>query len=145
MKRLAALLIILLIIGAGVWLFRRPNGTTRRYENITPQYVEANDRGDSTYHFTDTLEGRWSAEVDGRDVALRSLVLRDVEPSYRRSTDHEWEVALKGGVAPQSRWVGVGVSRSVGPLRLTLDGGYDGVQQQPYVGASASLILWRDR
>ncbi len=152
-KERALLLVLLLLVGLGVGFVARDYRQsmvmrserqeyfvdTLRYSEVTPVEVD-----DSLYRFRDTVEGRWSAEVTGSNVALRSLVLldpREVRREYRRP---EWDVALKGGVAPKSCWAGVGVSRSFGRMTLSLDGGYDAWRETPYVGLSASYSIWRE-
>ncbi|MFI3305694.1 MAG: hypothetical protein R3Y68_04185 [Rikenellaceae bacterium] len=115
------------------------------YDDVEPIAVSPSDSGrDTLYTFRDTLQGRWSAEIEGSNVALRSMVLLDAQEIRHDFARPEWEVALKSGVAQGSLWVGLGVSRSVGSLTLSLDGGYDAWRGSPYVGASASFSIWRE-
>lgn len=118
----------------------------RNIEPVTVTYIETLPEKDSLYTFRDTVEGRWSAEVTGQNVDLRSLVIVD-----RQETIHttklqrpKWEVAIKASINPYSQWVGVGVSRSVGRLTVSLDGGYDYIVKKPYVGVEASFAIWRE-
>lgn len=117
-------------------------GDTLIYNSVEPDSITAPSAIDSLplYHFSDSVDGRWSADVVGRDVELRSLVLRD---SYRVKPP-SWEVALRGEVSPYGSWVGVGVERNVGRLRLSLGGGYDPFRSTPYVEAGVGVVLWRE-
>ncbi len=120
-------------------------------DTLTPRLVVAESAPatllcDSLYTFRDTLGGRWSAEVSGLNVQLRSLELHD-RVEYSRVTSFvkpRWDVALKIGVAPNFQWGGVGVTRNIGRLALTLDCGYDRCYKTPFVGASAAFSLWRE-
>ncbi|MFI3258726.1 MAG: hypothetical protein R3Y16_01375 [Rikenellaceae bacterium] len=122
---------------------------------IEPILVEPSDEQldpeprDSLYTFRDTLSGRWSAEVLGSNVKLQSLTIIDrnqtTQTKIREITPlPRWEVSLKGSLTSHSQWVGVGVSRRFGRLRLTLDGGYDPWLREPQVGLTASLRLWSE-
>lgn len=120
---------------------------TLRYQDIEAQSIEELTGGDSLYTFRDTISGRWSAEVEGNNVAIRSLVLIDREAQhhtveYKRA---EWEVALRGGVSSHSVWGGIGVTRNIGSLSTSLDVGYDRINDGAYIGLSASYLLWSDR
>ncbi|MFI3289503.1 MAG: hypothetical protein SNH55_03825 [Rikenellaceae bacterium] len=118
------------------------------YRDIAPDSISAPQLQDSLpiYHFSDSVDGAWSAEVAGRDVELRSLVLRESYES-RRSTLYApptWEVMARVGITPASGWVGVGVERSVGRMKLSLGAGYDPFEQTPYVEGSIGFTLWRE-
>ncbi|MFI3303926.1 MAG: hypothetical protein SNF68_03435 [Rikenellaceae bacterium] len=147
-----AILVAVIAVGTFALLHRDRNvesveikTDTLRYEKVTPLSIEVEEGGvDSIYTFRDTLQERWSAEVSGSNVELRSLVLLDRVERQNYYTNPEWEVALKTGLSPGSLWVGVGVSRSVGRFTFSLDGGYDGWRDSPYVGGSASFKLWEE-
>lgn len=114
--------------------------------SVVPDTLSQEPEVDSLYTFRDSVDGRWSAEVAGRNVELRSLVLLDRQ-EVTHTTHYEkpsWEVALKAAINPYSQWVGVGVSRSFGRVTVSLDGGYDTWSKSPYVGAQASVALWRE-
>lgn len=122
---------------------------TMAYENIDPvevTYIPSLPETDSLYTFRDTVDGRWSAEVTGHNVNLRSFVMVDRQET-QYSTTYEppaWEVSLKAAINPYTQWVGVGVSRSFGRMTLSLDGGYDYWAKTPYVGVEASVAIWRE-
>lgn len=121
-----------------------------RREVVVESRVDTVRLRDSIYIFADTIGGQWRAEVSGQNVELRSLeILNRVErhsyqPAAAAAQSPNWEVALKSGLSGQSMWLGVGVTRSVGRLRLSLDCGYDSWRREPYVGASAAFTLWRE-
>ncbi len=98
------------------------------------------------YHFSDSVDGVWSAQVAGHDVELRSLVLRQsYESRYsKNNTPPKWEVTVCGGVSPTSTWGGVGVERNIGRVKLSLGAGYDPFNRTPYVEGGVGLILWRE-
>lgn len=107
--------------------------------------VESCVVADSLYLFGDEQAGRWSAEIIGSNVELRSLTLNErmerVQVIKRELP--KWDVALKAAITPDVQWFGVGVIRNVGRLSLSVDCGYDPWQERAVVGASASLSLWR--
>ncbi len=107
--------------------------------------VESLVVADSLYEFGDEQAGRWSAEIAGRNVELRSLTLHDVVERVQvvKRELPKWDVALKAAITPDLQWFGVGVIRNVGRLSLSLDCGYDPWRETPYLGASASLSIWR--
>ncbi len=130
---------------------------TLRYGSIEPIRVEAVEPQptkptptaprDSVYHFRDTLRGRWSAEVVGRGVQLKSLTLlesreREVRSIITREVP-KWDISLKAGLTPHAQWFGIGLERNFGRLSLGVDVGYDRWARQPYLGVAASFSLWR--
>ncbi len=169
MRRFVLPLALLLISGGvGWWLssrnderrgvVERVTKDTLRYDSIRPIEVQAiapdecdnlelssDPAIDSLYTFRDTVRGRWSAEVSGSNVALRSLVLVDEVEHRTIYEPPQWEVSLRGGVTPYSTWVGVGVTHNWERVSLSVEGGYDPLNGSPYVGVSASIPLWRKR
>lgn len=118
------------------------------YNSVEPISVTPPSDLDSLpiYHFSDTVDGRWSAEVAGHGVELRSLVLRESYES-RRTTSYSapaWEVTARGGLSPYSSWVGLGVERNIGRLQLSLGAGYDPFRSAPHVEGSVGFVLWRE-
>lgn len=118
------------------------------YNDIAPDSITPPSIFDSLpiYHFSDSVGGVWHAEVAGRDVELRSLVLRERYESRqsRHYTSPKWEVTARGAISPTSNWVGVGVERNVGRLKLSLGAGYAPLDRTPYVEGSVGFVLWRE-
>lgn len=161
LKNFALSLALLLLCGGAGWYLARRHGRegqpqqrververvvvdTLRYEDPAPLSVVA-EGSDSLYTFCDTLAGRWSAEVSGSNVELRSLVILEEVEHRTTYQPSQWEVSLKGGVDPYSTWVGVGVTRNYGGVSVSFDGGYNAKTETPYVGVSAAIPLWRKR
>ncbi len=121
---------------------------TLTYNRIEPSSVTEPTHTDSLpiYHFADSTDGRWSAEVAGRDVELRSLVLLD-KSENRHTVSHSaprWEVVAKGGVSGASSWVGLGVEHNIGRVKLSLGAGYDPLVRTPHLEGSVGISLWRE-
>lgn len=121
---------------------------TLLYSSVPPDSITTPTSCDSLplYHFSDTVDGRWSAQVAGCDVELRSLVLRDSYESRRITTysPPTWEVTARGGFSDLSGWIGIGVDRNVGRLKMSLGAGYDPINQSSHVEGSVGLVLWRE-
>ncbi len=121
---------------------------TLSYFDYLPSSVTHFDDPDSLsiYLFCDSVDGMWSAEVAGRDVELRSLVLREKIES-RHTIDYlspSWEVVMQGGFSGTTSWVGVGVERNVGRLKLSVGAGYDPFNRTPHVEGRVGVVLWRE-
>ncbi len=120
------------------------------YRGVLPDSISSlpTTKGDSLdiYHFSDSIDGRWSAEIAGHNVELRSLVLRESYESRTTTlnTPPSWEVSAVGCISPYSRWVGVGVERNIGRFKLSLGAGYDPVGGAPHVEGSIGVVLWRE-
>lgn len=121
---------------------------TLTYNKIEPTSVSEPSHIDSLpiYHFADSTNGRWSAEVAGRDVELRKLVLLERSENHHTMSHSapRWEVVAKGGFSGASSWVGLGVEHNVGRMKLSLGAGYDPLMQTPRLEGSVGISLWRE-
>ncbi len=118
------------------------------YRDVEPINVTPADDIDSLprYHFEDSVEGRWSADVEGHNVRLRSLVLRDSYKNHHTSTfvPPSWEVAATGGFSNNASWVGIGIERNFKHVKFSLGAGYDPLQKSPHIEGSVGVVLWRE-
>lgn len=117
---------------------------TLTYNNYVPSFITRFEDPDSLpiYHFCDSIDGTWSADVAGHDVELRSLVLRERIES--RIAAPSWEVMMQGGFSGSTSWVGVGVERNLGRVKLSVGAGYDPFNRAPHLEGRVGVVLWRE-
>lgn len=146
MKKSILILVLTLVLGACVaymFMARDKKQELIIYEDVAPSEVVPLDGGDSLYMFRDTVEGRWSAEVSGSNVELRSLVLVDEFDHRSVGSTAEWDLSLRTGVSSAgSAWYGIGMTRRWDRFSVSIDGGYDSARDAPYMGLSASMVLF---
>ncbi|MFI3248891.1 MAG: hypothetical protein R3Y39_07180 [Rikenellaceae bacterium] len=53
-------------------------------------------------------------------------------------------MTARGGFSDLSGWIGIGVDRNVGRLKMSLGAGYDPINQSSHVEGSVGLVLWRE-
>ncbi len=130
-----------------LWWRSRNTPTEQQFHDIAPVLIEPL-KGDSTqlYHFRDSSDNpRWSAQVEGNNVQLRSLVLRDYTP--RGGITPRAEVSIRGGYqyngVNSNRWVGLGVERQWGVLTLDIEAGLDPSTGAGHAAATAKVSLFR--
>ncbi len=121
---------------------------TLEYSNIKPIAIEQGEVDSlPTYYFRDTVDGRWSAEVRGRDVEVKSLVLID-QTTYTHSEVSkipEWEVSVLARTGIDRQWVGLGAERNIGAFTISVGVGYDFVSQTPSMEAQMGVRLWHSK
>ena len=151
------LIFIVCVFIVAKWLVRRDNSDTTtvvshevtldtiQVNNVKPVSIETS-HVDSLpiYHFRDTVDGRWSAEVRGDNVEMRSLVLVDHNThTHSQSIKRpEWEVSMLSRVGIDKQWVGLGVEHNVGAFNFSVGVGYDFIGQNPSMEAQMGIRLW---